>query len=1253
MTELSHTRSYHTTSTRIAASAGTGKTYQLASRYIALLMLHVEPESIIALTFTKKAAGEFRSRILHALAEGACDVKDEKTGRNKTAARVWDAWSGCAQGPDKKLVSSANDIPLLPATRPVVKRAAAEGMYPEELYKQDKELRDYLLLPETTAETFRTLLAKTVKVLDKLELATIDSFFNTLVTSSCMELGVDAISAIDPADESQARRGAIADYLEPRTVDAAKREDFLRMFADLTKGEGCRTIPKLEENLEEYLSLYHEHPEGSAWGNTAYFEEQQGAEACRALTDDEAAQWTAYIAKLQARLARHSSDEFPNNVFSGLKKLAEQNPDVTDSMNTWLDNGIDYRIMPEFIKRADELLKAFETPDGTADNLDAFRQLASHAVLPTQAHRNGLNDLVEQLGNGKRKKQANVRRLREYITALAQKPETHWEDLAVMHEVARFLRDNVLAKWIYDAKCRTRSLYSLLRDYADTYEQRIMTTGEFSFADMARKASELMTRLTVDADEKGSYYCREHLALRTGRKYQHWMLDEFQDTSDDQFKTLVPVLECLAFAAVEGETAFTQDSPQPLPASLRPYHKDATYHVADGSIFVVGDDKQGIYGFRTGETQAFSMLAEKEPWSSAIKNASLNKSFRSSPAIMGRDGFVNELFFALNNVEDNDTKDNDTEDNDTKDKDTKGNAVKLDSFTHHETTVGASGYVELQVLRASADTDDDDAPDDEYVEIGKVLERLTIDGKTPRKNISIAVLTRSNREAEGVVDYLRDAMPELPVLLVKDTQAATACPLGEMMHHFFRWLLHPQEEFSAALVRASFMGGLVAERKSAAAAWKHWREYLDDNGYAATVKSLLAGLSSDLLQENREVCATWLSAARDFDAAGGTLKAWVRRIDTLSTQGVASSRYVQVMTMHKSKGLEFDAVILPFMAKAAIDAEKDLTCFCAPDASSLLLRPFKVSDCVQYWPGVFTDVVSHWKQNASRQAYNLLYVATTRAKYANYILLHGAMITDDLKAKRSLGGLIRRALGESEEKCEETYRVDRHWGDENWLDSIEDKGADDDSPANASAQLGASVPRRARVSPSRLADGGEAAAVKWRKGNSGGRDGAAHLGTELHALMERVEWWEPGQPIPIPDDGSKAAKLARAVFDVPQVAAIFHRTPGAVAYNEQHVESLWEHGGEVWTSGTIDRLVLTYEGDKVVSAHIYDYKTNVRDRNADEQAQDAALKAEYKGQMEAYRDLMMAAFDLPADAVQATLVSCPSNGDEPRLIPAL
>ena len=59
----------------ILASAGSGKTYQLTNRYVRLLALGVAPESIVALTFTRKAAGEFLDAILQKL-QVACLEKD-------------------------------------------------------------------------------------------------------------------------------------------------------------------------------------------------------------------------------------------------------------------------------------------------------------------------------------------------------------------------------------------------------------------------------------------------------------------------------------------------------------------------------------------------------------------------------------------------------------------------------------------------------------------------------------------------------------------------------------------------------------------------------------------------------------------------------------------------------------------------------------------------------------------------------------------------------------------------------------------------------------------------------------------------------------------------------------------------------------------------------------------------------------------------------------------------------------------------
>src|SRR6056297_3891844 len=55
--------------TLVRASAGTGKTYQLPGRLLKILLTGCPPETILATTFTRKAAGEILSRVLVVLAE--------------------------------------------------------------------------------------------------------------------------------------------------------------------------------------------------------------------------------------------------------------------------------------------------------------------------------------------------------------------------------------------------------------------------------------------------------------------------------------------------------------------------------------------------------------------------------------------------------------------------------------------------------------------------------------------------------------------------------------------------------------------------------------------------------------------------------------------------------------------------------------------------------------------------------------------------------------------------------------------------------------------------------------------------------------------------------------------------------------------------------------------------------------------------------------------------------------------------------
>ena len=55
----------------IRASAGSGKTYQLTRHYLELLRRGAGVDSILATTFTRKAAGEILGRLVRVLLEGA------------------------------------------------------------------------------------------------------------------------------------------------------------------------------------------------------------------------------------------------------------------------------------------------------------------------------------------------------------------------------------------------------------------------------------------------------------------------------------------------------------------------------------------------------------------------------------------------------------------------------------------------------------------------------------------------------------------------------------------------------------------------------------------------------------------------------------------------------------------------------------------------------------------------------------------------------------------------------------------------------------------------------------------------------------------------------------------------------------------------------------------------------------------------------------------------------------------------------
>lgn len=481
---------------------------------------------------------------------------------------------------------------------------------------------------------------------------------------------------------------------------------------------------------------------------------------------------------------------------------------------------------------------------------------------------------------------------------------------------------------------------------------------------------------------------------RMGDRLRHYLIDEFQDTSQEQWNVLQAlVLE----AASQG-----------------------------GSMVWVGDPKQSIYGWRGGKPELFDRAAQDKQLvcvASAAKKIVLGKNWRSAAAIVR---FNNSFFSPL--------------------KDTVQAARIVQSMLSKESDAAIVGAAARRVSRSFADIEQIPAGGEKpqgYVRVENVegdsagevarisLERLRLlllEEIGPRMPWSdVLILTRSNAHAREIAECLAQA--RIPAI-TDNGLALHENILVRQLVAFFQFLDDPHDDVAFwALVSGDifalyegasdfsleYFTELVAQRggSSLVSVFAEnypsiWAQLLRPFFHQATMLTpydlLMEWLKRTRAEErfpaDRTMLRRFMETVHGAESSGyGSLSEFLIRWREKGSEErapmPANMNAVRIMTIHKAKGLERRVVIVPgtsFPIKSS-DRVGVLSCgdfgLAAAKVRKEIRGPYQEDMCRQ-----------------AQEALNLLYVAFTRPVEELYVFYTKSSRRTAKTASHAIGALL-------------------------------------------------------------------------------------------------------------------------------------------------------------------------------------------------------------------------------------------------------
>lgn len=424
-------------------------------------------------------------------------------------------------------------------------------------------------------------------------------------------------------------------------------------------------------------------------------------------------------------------------------------------------------------------------------------------------------------------------------------------------------------------KIYTVAFFKILKEVTDNYTQ---TTGKLHISEFNKRISDSI------AGQPAPF-----IFERLGTKLEHFLIDEFQDTSVLQWYNLLPL--------IENAIAFNRFN------------------------MLVGDPKQAIYRFRGGEVELFTSLpklygattlSDKEYREKQLDNAKqfvqLDTNYRSYQEIIH---FNNRFFDFI--------------------KELYGNKALINKiYQDHRQQVSRSknhdGYVSIELIESEGA---DDYENKRLEKIESYVNRLKQKGFSYG---DICVLTRTSDHAHDIAEHLiNQGIPVLTSESLRVSESAEVratvsflkglhdpnnlITLSELIHNLLsvkndelsysqlmdRYCQKAQPDFSGILEH--FLGTFDLEyikQKSIYEMAVLFYHYLNPSGN----HNLYFQFFLDFIHEQEQTINSRLDLFIDL---------WEKKKKQIFIVMPQGEEAVQIMTVHKAKGLKFQVVILDFI----------------------------------------------------------------------------------------------------------------------------------------------------------------------------------------------------------------------------------------------------------------------------------------------------------------------------------------------------